>query len=47
MDKNIVKKVSKYLHGKYSQKLLDHLQQMHLKILQRQLFKKQHKQPVI
>ena len=40
MDKYIVKKVSKYLHGKYSQKLLDHLQQMHLKILQRQLFNK-------
>ena len=50
MGKNIAKSPSKNLDGKYSQKLLDHLnnlQQMLLKLLQREQFKKQLKQLVI
>ena len=37
--KNVAKNISKNLSGKYSQKLIDHvnnLQQMHLKLLQKQ-----------
>ena len=44
MGKNIGKSISKNLSGKYSQKHLDHvsnLQQMHLKLLQKEQFKKQ------
>ena len=50
MGKNIGKKISINLSGKYIQKLLDHtknLQQMHLKPLQKESFKKQPKQLVI
>ena len=36
MGKNIAKNISKNLSGKYSQKILDHAKQMHLK-LQNQL----------
>ena len=49
MGKNVGKNVSKDLSGKYSQKLLDHtspnnLLQMHLKLSQKEQFKKQQKQ---
>ena len=50
MGKNIGKNTGKNLSGKYSQKLLDHakkLQQMHLKLLKKEQFKKQQKQLVI
>ena len=50
MDKNNGKNISKTLSGKYSQKLLimlKNLQQMHLKLLQKDSFKKQQKQLVI
>ena len=43
MGKNIGKNISKSLSSQYSQKLLDHLnnlQQMHLKLLQKESFKK-------
>ena len=43
MGKNIGEKKSKKLIGKYSQKLLDHakhLQQIHLKLLQKDSFEK-------
>ena len=42
--------MSRNLSGKYSQKHLDHaknLEQMHLKLLQKEQFKKQQKQLVI
>ena len=47
--KNIGKNISKILSSKYSQKLLDlnRQQQMDLKLLQKESFKKQHKQTVI
>ena len=51
MGKNISKNVSKNLSGKYSQKPFDHVKQsaayMHLKLLQKESFKKQQKQLVI
>ena len=50
MGKNIGKNISKNLSGKYSQNvliLLNNLQQMYLKLLQKELFKKQQKQLVI
>ena len=43
MGKNMGKNIGKDLSGKYSQKLLDHaknLQQIHLKLLQKESFKK-------
>ena len=48
--KNTGKNISKNLSGKYSQKILDHvknLQQIHLKLLQKESFKKQQRQLVI
>ena len=50
MGKNIDKNISKSFSGKHSQKFLDHaknLQEMHLKLLQKESFKKQQKQLVI
>ena len=50
MVKNIGKNIGKHLSSKYSQKLLDHTEQsaiVHLKLHQKERFKKQHKQPVI
>ena len=57
MSENIGKSISKSLSGRYSpgmlamrQKLLDHaknLRQMHLKLLQKESFKKQQKQLMI
>ena len=48
--RNIGKNISKKLSSKYSQKLLDHAKQSAtgaLKLLQKEWFKKQHKQQVI
>ena len=50
MVKNVDNNINQTLSGKYSQKLLHHaknLQQIHLKFLQREQFKKQQKQLVI
>ena len=50
MGKNIGKNISKNVSGKYSQKHLEQakkLQQMHLKLLQKQSFKNQLRQLVI
>ena len=49
MDKNIGKNVSKNLSGKYGQKLimLNNLQQIQLKLFQKESMKKQQKQLVI
>ena len=50
MGKNIGKNISKNVAGKYCQKfliMLNNLQQMRLKQLQKQCFKKQQKQLVI
>ena len=52
MGKNTGKNISKILSGKYSLKLLDHAKQstkdaLHLKLIQKELFKKQQKQLVI
>ena len=53
MGKNVVnvsENVSKNLSGKYSQKRLDYaknLQQMHLKLVEKEYFQKQQKQVVI
>ena len=50
MVKNVDNNINQNLSGKYSQKLLHHaknLQQIHLKFLQREQFKKQQKQLVI
>ena len=50
MGKNIGKNISRNLSGKYSQKRLDHAkhqQQMLLKLLQKEQFKKQQSQLVI
>ena len=48
--KNIGKDVSENLSRKYSQKLLNHAKQsaiMHLKLIQKEQFKKQQKQPMM
>ena len=50
MGKNIGKNISKDLNGKYNEKFLDrtkNLQQMHLKLLQREPFEKQERQLLI
>ena len=50
MGKNIGKNISRNLSGKYNQKRLDHAkhqQQMLLKLLQKEQFKKQQSQLVI
>ena len=48
MDKNIGKNISKSLNRKYSQKFLDRTKQSAAdEFLQKELFKKQQKQPVI
>ena len=50
MGKNVGKNISKNISGKHSQKVLVHtknLKQRHLKLLQKELIKKQQKQLVI
>ena len=49
MVKNISKNIIKSLNSKYNPKLIDHanLQQMRLKLLQKESFKKQRRQPEI
>ena len=50
LGKNIGKNISKSLSSNYSQKSLDHinnLEQTHVKRLQKELFKKHQKQPEI
>ena len=47
MGRNIGKNMNKNLSSKWSQKLFDHAKQMHLKLLQKEQFKKKQKQPAI
>ena len=50
MSKKIGKNITKNLSGKYSQKLLDHAKKLlhvHIKLLQKEQFKKQQMQLVI